>query len=1346
MDMAASNTTHAFLSGGGETGELTRRFDWSKTSIGMPHAWPQSLRTTLSIILNSKFPMFLFWGAEHLCFYNDAYRPSLGNAGKHPGAIGKPGAEVWPEIWDTIKPLIDRVMAGGEATWSEDQLIPIYRNGRLEDVYWTFSYSPVTDESGSPAGVFVTCTETTQKVITINQLQLSEQRFQSLVREASVGIIVLVGEEMRVEVVNDAYARLIDRQTDQLKGKPLFSVIPEAEAVFRPILDNVRLTGEPLYLYAQPYFAAVDGGRKEGFLDLVYQPYKVTDGTIAGVMVLCHDVTQQEQARQKVEANEQYLRDLTDTVPAILWITEADGHCSYLNRQWYDYTGQTEEQAKGYGWLDATHPDNQAEVERLFLTANDTRTPFYAQYRLRGREGQYRWVIDKASPRFGAGGEYAGMIGTVIDIHDQKRAEEDAAQFKYMADNASDPFILMREDGTFAYLNKLALDRWGYTADEAAHIRVPDVDPIYNEEVFAAAFTRAQQGKIPRLDTLHRRKDGTIYPVEINMGGLLLGGKPHLFAVARDITERKKAEQALRDSEHLFRNVTNSSPTGLWLSDENGGLTYLNNTLVDWTGLPYELLLGTGWANAIIDEDRERSAAVFLTAVASRTHYDVQFRIAKADGSVLWCRAAGDPYYHDDGSFAGYAGFCMDIDELVKQRQRIEASEARLRTVIEATPAAIGLFVGRDMVVDIPNQSFIDIVGKGPDIAGKPLREVMPELVGQPYLQLLDEVFTTGQPREFLGAPANIIRNGVPTRNFYNMSYTPLSDADGQVYAVLDVVIDVTQEIEERNKLEESERFARTLFEGSPVANIVFVGQDMVVRTVNENMLMMLGRDASIVGKPFMEAMPELLQTPVMKHLRDVLATGEIYYQPEEKIEIIKFGQPYTGYYNHIFKALSNANGERYGVMVTTIEVTEQVLNRQTIAEAETTLRGAIDMAELGTWQIDLTTKFFNYSARLRHWFGFDPDEVITRERAYSPLRAEDVPRVEQAIAQALTPGGSGNYDIEYTIDAAPDRRERILHVMGKAFFDQGGQAYKLSGTAQDVTAQRKLQVALEQEVQERTEALAASNEELAAINEEMTATNEELASTNQELTESNQLLFRSNENLQQFAYVASHDLQEPLRKIQSFGDLLRSRYGAELGEGVEHLERMQAAASRMSTLIRDLLAFSRISTQQDTTAPVALQQVITTVLADLDLRIQETGAVIEPGPLPTVPGDRAQLEQLFQNLLSNALKFRRSGVAPLIRVQGELVAFSQLPPTVKPTRQVAVYHRIDVIDNGIGFDDKYVDRIFQVFQRLHGKNEFAGTGIGLAICEKVAANHGGAITATSQPGQGATFSVYLPG
>ncbi|ADB39111.1 sensor histidine kinase [Spirosoma linguale] len=239
--------------------------------------------------------------------------------------------------------------------------------------------------------------------------------------------------------------------------------------------------------------------------------------------------------------------------------------------------------------------------------------------------------------------------------------------------------------------------------------------------------------------------------------------------------------------------------------------------------------------------------------------------------------------------------------------------------------------------------------------------------------------------------------------------------------------------------------------------------------------------------------------------------------------------------------------------------------------------------------------------------------------------------------------------------------------------------------------------------------------------------------------------LNRSNEDLQQFASIASHDLQEPLRKVQSFGDILRDQYSDQLGEGVYYLLRMQNAATRMSVLIKDLLSFSRISTGEPSKIAVNLEDIVQKVLSDLDLQVAETRAAIDVGVLPTLPGNASQLRQLFQNLLSNALKFHSADSTPVIRITCQPAGADELPAGMQSVQPTTAYHCIDVIDNGIGFEEKYLDRIFQIFQRLHGKQAFAGTGIGLAICAKVVANHGGFITARSQTGQGTTFSVYLP-
>ena len=270
----------------------------------------------------------------------------------------------------------------------------------------------------------------------------------------------------------------------------------------------------------------------------------------------------------------------------------------------------------------------------------------------------------------------------------------------------------------------------------------------------------------------------------------------------------------------------------------------------------------------------------------------------------------------------------------------------------------------------------------------------------------------------------------------------------------------------------------------------------------------------------------------------------------------------------------------------------------------------------------------------------------------------------------------------------------------------------------------------LEQRVQERTKELQQEITERKQAEERLKATAARLEHSNREL--------------QDFAYVASHDLQEPLRKVQAFGDRLKAACSNSIGaEGRDYLERMQAAAKRMQSLIDDLLAFSRITTKANPFELADLNKIVGEVLSDLEVRIQQTNGQVDLGELPALDADPLQMRQLFQNLIVNALKFHQEGRTPVVKIRGQ----PSRPPTEAssgndPTNGSC---HITVEDNGIGFEEKYLDRIFVLFQRLHGRTAYEGTGIGLAICRKIADRHGGSITAKSTPGEGSTFIITLP-
>jgi signal transduction histidine kinase len=257
------------------------------------------------------------------------------------------------------------------------------------------------------------------------------------------------------------------------------------------------------------------------------------------------------------------------------------------------------------------------------------------------------------------------------------------------------------------------------------------------------------------------------------------------------------------------------------------------------------------------------------------------------------------------------------------------------------------------------------------------------------------------------------------------------------------------------------------------------------------------------------------------------------------------------------------------------------------------------------------------------------------------------------------------------------------------------------------------------------------SADQIRAVNTELEQVNSELTGANASLERRAAELARSNEELDQFASIASHDLQEPLRKVRTFSEQLVVTEGDRLTEqGLDYLHRSNAAAERMQKLVEDLLRFSRVTTQGHPFAPVDLNEITGQVLLDLEGQVERTGAVVHVGTLPTINADALQMRQLLQNLVSNGLKFNREGVQPEVSIIA-VEADGQL--------------RLSVRDNGIGFDPQYSLRIFRVFERLHGRTEYPGTGIGLALCRKIAERHGGTIVAESEVGVGSTFTVTLP-
>ena len=811
-------------------------------------------------------------------------------------------------------------------------------------------------------------------------------------------------------------------------------------------------------------------------------------------------------------------------------------------------------------------------------------------------------------------------------------------------------------------------------------------------------------------------KDGTAY----RMTGIAMDVSSEMNAL--------KAQIAQSESEDKFKNVTNTSPTGLWLSDPDGNLTYLNKTLTDWTGMAYADLLGTGWINAIFEEDREMSGLEFVKAIQNKTHYEVDFRINKADGKVVWCKASGDPFYLEDGTYGGFAGFCMDIDERIKILHSLEQSEQRVRSIFDQAPVAIGVLRGKDFVVESGNSKILQIWGKNEDIYGLTLIEAIPELKDQVFIELLENVYNTGEVYHGYETLAKLEQNGVLTDIYANFVYAPLKDEAGLINGVLVVASEVTEQVVAKRMLAESEIRFRGIIEEAPVPTSIYMGKDIKIDIANDAMLKLWGKDKQVIGMKLAEALPELEGQPFVGILENIFTTKKPFNAQEAKADLVVDGKLQTFYFNFTYKPLFDSKGEVYAILNMAIDVTNQVRNRNRIAEGEAKLRIAVDTANLGTWELNPETDEFIASSRIKKWYGFDEDKDLNLSDI--SICMPDDTKLIDAINEAKKNLLNGEIDVEYIVVNQKTNQRHILHTVGQTFFNDIKEAYLLTGSTKDITIHRNTEMELENLVHLRTVQLKEINEEL--------------ETTNQELAETNETLYRSNEELEQYAFVASHDLQEPLRKIQVFSDIL-SHHENLPSKSVVLVDKIKNSAERMSLLIKDLLEFSSLLKVDKMVQVINLSDLILNVVNDFELVISEKKAIISIVPeFPEIVGVHLQMNQLFYNLINNALKFTDPQRSPQISIKCKKLNAEELSE-VFPKHQDTVYYDISVHDNGIGFDEQYTDQIFEVFKRLHDKESYKGSGIGLALCQRIVLNHNGIIYVESQLGKGSIFHIILP-
>lgn len=1207
-----------FLAGGGEMGELIRQMDWSESPLGQIDTWSESLRTTMGLLLHSAFPMFLFWGDDLLCFYNDAYRPSLGTDGKHP-AIGKKAKTVFPEIWDFIGPQLRQVMATAEPISYFDQLIPFYRNGKMEDIYWTFCYSAAYGSDGKVCGVMTTCTETTETVLTKKKLEESERRLRSMIEQAPVSIGIFRGSDYVTEIANERSLQMWGRTEAEVLDKPILEVMPELkEQGIKELLDEVYTSGKTFTTGEFPVQLLRDGKLKDTYINFSYEPLFGSAGQVDGIMTVGIEVTDQVMIRKRIEESERRYSSLTQASTAIVWTTNDEGGFVSPQSSWEKYTGQSAEDYWGFGWAKAVHEDDQQRIVDEWKLALKEMRLYESNGRLWSAKHQaYRHFNTRAVPILDENGRVSEWVGTVVDVHVQRIAEE----------------------------------------------------------------------KI-----------------------------------------KKAEERSNRERMVLYQSLM-SAPAGIAiLKGESHVYEFVNSNYLRMVGK--QIAVGETFSAVFPELEIQNFPAILDSVFASGEPFTAnEFPVEldrKGDGvlDTLFLNIAVQPMRNGAEEIERLLVQVIDVTEQIAARKQLDANERRFSNILSQSLLAVCIMKGEDMVITSANEAIIEIWGKGSDVIGKPLMEVLPELEGQIVPKLLHDVFTTGVP--FITPEIKVVltRNNKPEECYFNLIYQANKEIDEEITGIIVFATEITEQVMAKKQLEENENKFRLLADSMP-QHIWTADPQGNLNYFNQSILEYSGLSPEEMATAgWMQIVhPDDREENIQKWT-EAITTGTDFLIDHR---FRKHDGSYRWQLSRAKPQLDSQGNVQMWVGTSTdieeqknfsVELEKQIKERTTaLLQLNESLRKSEERYHLMVEEVqDYAIIYLNKDGIVENWNS--GAEKIKGYKAHEIL--------------------GKSFSQFYTVE---DRKSQLpLKLLIKA--TQAGKAVQEGWRVRKDGSLFWASVVITAVHNEAKEVIGFSK-----VTHDLTTKKEADDALNDkrlELEQKNAELQRMNKELQSFAYISSHDLQEPLRKIQTFATRIKDKEYANLSaNGKDMFTRMEKSAERMQALINDLLAYSRTNTSEHIYEAVDLKSVVDKVELDLKEEIEQSSAEIHVYGTVEISVIVFQFQQLFYNLINNSIKFADPGRPLTITINSERIDSGTLIDRKLPAD--TPYIHISVADNGIGFEPEYHERIFELFQRLHGRTEYKGTGIGLSIVKKIVENHNGFVTAEGEKGNGATFDIYIP-
>lgn len=1017
-------------------------------------------------------------------------------------------------------------------------------------------------------------------------------------------------------------------------------------------------------------------------------------GELLYVLTAFEDVSDFVETMRTLRHERESLQALMDAIPDLISFIDREGKIIRVNRAKARQLGATTpEEVVGRRIADLEGRGEEPPfTERVVLPLTEPIFNVEEQLCVPVPDGELRWFLTSLVSMT-IEGRIQGYITISRDITERKEREQALQTLNEtlhaLLSSAPNAIVILDREGKVSLWNFAAERLFGRRAEEMLGNPFSPFPDVELEEVFRV------EGVLRNVERTLTAQDGTEYSLYVSVGALYDAyGEPNgMVVVYTDISERKRYEKTLAERERLFRTIFEVSPIGISLVDERGAFLLANRALEDILGYT-EAELRSLSEDVTCPEDVEPGRTYWRELVAGeREVFHVEKRVRRKDGEirvVSWTVAA---VRDEKGNFLYSVHFIHDITD---QKQN-EETLRQFSRIVASTGDSV-LITNREGIIEYVNPAFERLTGySAAEVLGKTPRILKSGKHDRAFYERFWREILEG--RTFRDVFINRKKSG--ELYYEDKTTSPIFDASGTIIHFVSVGRDVTRQREMQNALRESEARFRALFEASPIGILVHKCADGTT-SVNDAL-------AHMIGYPKEEITGALLTRlthpdDVEKTLRyyEELVTGSRGHYVIEKRYFRRDG--FLIWVRASVVGVRDSEGKLIYFVDMIEDITERKKTQEALVESEARFRSLVESTDDLIAVVDENLRIQGVFGRMLKVDGRSADDFIgrTAREVWGPEIGALLEDGERRVLRGES------VSLEWRMPVRDGFRE-IQSLMSPIF--SGERITGVVCVGRDITSLkraeehlREMNLQLEKRVRERT----------------------------RELEEANSRLIHSNEELQQFTYVVSHDLQEPLRSIVGFVELIQRRYGEQFDARLrEYFTHIADGAQRAQRMIRSLLEYSRLDARSHDLVPVDVESVLQAVCHDLSGRLEEcNGEVLWDSPLPRVLADSVQLHQLLLNLIGNGIKFRK-GDSPRVHISA--------------THESEGMWRFAVRDNGIGIPESQLQRIFLMFQRLHRREEYEGEGIGLAVCRKIVLRHGGRIWAESTLGEGSTFYFTLP-